>query len=134
MMLASTRVHVVERALKNGCGQCLCPQHELHFTPASPGDSPRSAGRSDPGSFQITTSALGPGACDIFWVSISHSSPELLKVSPTGLQTQMFWGVIIWCWGAQCGVQTAHSLGRTSAIIISLLFVGCPEIWDLSIL
>ena len=39
MGLASTSVHVVERAPQNGCHQCLCPQGQLQLPPASPGDS-----------------------------------------------------------------------------------------------
>lgn len=58
------------------------------MSPASPGDSPRSADGSDLGSFQIAASVLGPGTCEILCatfksgVSISHS--------PAGLQSQMF--------------------------------------------
>ena len=67
---------------------------------ASSGDSPTSASGSDPGSFQITASALGPGVCEILWVpfmsgiSISHSSLPLWKLSPAGFQSQIFWGLI----------------------------------------
>ena len=66
----------------------------------SPGDSPRSAVRSDPESFQITVSASGPRACEIFCapfrseVSIPYSLLGLLKVRPAGLQSQMLWGLI----------------------------------------
>ena len=64
---------------------------------ASPGDSPTSAGRSDPGSFQLTVPALGPRACEILCtpfqsgVSLFHTS--LWKVSPSGLECQTFWGL-----------------------------------------
>ena len=67
---------------------------------ASLGDSTGSAGGSDPTSFQITASALGLGVCEILCVpfksgvSISHSLLALLKVSPTGLQSQTFWGLV----------------------------------------
>ena len=37
----------------------LCSQSELQFPPITLGDSPRSTSRSDLGSFQMTTSALG---------------------------------------------------------------------------
>ena len=57
MELASTSVHVVERAPKNGCCQRLCPQGMLLLPPASLGGSPISATGSDPVSFQITVSA-----------------------------------------------------------------------------
>ena len=65
MANASTNDHVVEGAPKNGCCQCLCLWGELQLPPASLGDSPGSAGRSDPGSYQMTASSLGPGACEI---------------------------------------------------------------------
>ena len=87
----------------NGCHQCLCPQGELQWPSASPGSSPRSAGGSDPGSFQITASALGPGVCEIFCVpfndgvSISYSPLTLPEVSPSCLQSQTFWGLSSWC-------------------------------------
>ena len=44
------------------CHQCLCPQGEPQLPPTSPGDPPRPAGRSVPGSYQITAFALRPGA------------------------------------------------------------------------
>lgn len=59
MVLSSTSVLVVEWAYQNCCHKCLCPQEEHWLPSASPGDSPRSAGVSDPDSFQITTSVLG---------------------------------------------------------------------------
>ena len=83
------------------CCQCLRPQGELQSLPASPGDSPRSAGRTDPGSSQITAFVPGPGVCEIFCVpfkreiSISLSPLGLQKVRPTGLQSQMLWGPIL---------------------------------------
>ena len=79
MVLADISVHVVELASQNRCCQCLCPQGELQLPPASPGDSPGSAGGADPGSFQITASALDLRAREILCapfksgVSISHS-------------------------------------------------------------
>ena len=65
MILASTRVLMVERAPKNGLHECLCLQGELQLLPASLGGSPISASGSDSGSFQVTASALGLGVCDI---------------------------------------------------------------------
>ena len=84
----------------NGCRQSLCLQGELQLPPASWGDSSVLAGLSDPGSFQIIASALGPNVCEILWVSfkhevpISHSPLGLLKVSPTGLKSQRSWGLL----------------------------------------
>ena len=76
-----------------------CPQHESQLPPASLGDSPMSVSGSDPGSFQITVSALGLGACKILCkpfkngVSLSHNPLALPKVSPNDFQRQMFWGL-----------------------------------------
>ena len=65
MVLAHTNVLVVEQAPQDGCQQHLCPQDETQLPPASLGGSPRSAGGFDPGSFQISASALGPRACEL---------------------------------------------------------------------
>ena len=60
--------------------------HVPRFPPASPGGSPRLASRSDPGSLQITASALGSEACEVLCapfkscVSICLSPLALLKV------------------------------------------------------
>ena len=60
---SSARVHVVEAAPKNGYHQCLCPQgSHSRPPPPHPEDSPRPAGRSGPGSYQISAFALGPRA------------------------------------------------------------------------
>ena len=86
MAPASTGVHVVEGAPQNGFCQCLRLQGELQLLPASLGDSLRSECRSDPGSFQMTASALGPNACEVLCepvksgVSISHRPLALLNV------------------------------------------------------
>ena len=58
MILASTGVHVAEKAFQNCFHQYLCPQNELQISPTSPRDTPRSVGGSDLGSFQITASLL----------------------------------------------------------------------------
>ena len=85
--LARNGVQVADKAPQNDCHQCLHPQGELQLPPASPADSPGSAGGSEPGSFQITSSALGPRACEILCapfksgVPISHSPLAIPKVS-----------------------------------------------------
>ena len=97
MVLTSTSVHVVEQAPQNGYHECLCPQGEVQLPPTTPGNLPRSVGGSDPGSFQITASALGATVYTILCVpfksgvSISHSPQGLLKESPTSLQSQILW-------------------------------------------
>ena len=65
MVLTSPSVHVGEQTLNKGFFQCPCPQSELQLPLASLGDSSKVSGKSDPGSFQITTSALSPRACEI---------------------------------------------------------------------
>ena len=86
MVLASSSVHVV----------CPHPQGEFQLPPACPVDSPRPVDGYEPGSFQVTVLALGLRIWDILCmpsksgVSISHSPLGLLKVSPTGLQSQTF--------------------------------------------
>lgn len=88
MACASTSVHVVEGAPRNGCCHCLCPQGELQLSLASPEDSSRIASRSDPGSYCITPPALDPRAFENFCVcplksdiSISPNPLGLLKLS-----------------------------------------------------
>ena len=61
----STGFHGVEQAPKYGCCQCLCPQGEPQLPPTSLGDSSRPAGSSGPGSYEVTTFALGPGAHEV---------------------------------------------------------------------
>ena len=133
---------MVEPAPQNGCNQCLCPQGELQLPPASPGDSPGSACGSDPGSFQMTASALGLGACEILCVpfksgvSVSHSLLALPEVSPSGLKRKVFWELVFLEQDPQLGSPVwgldPSLLGRNLAII--LLFVTHPPgIWVLTI-
>ena len=65
MVLVSINVLMVNKLPKTDCYKCLCPQSEPHLPFTSPGSSPRLAGGSDPGFFQITVSTLGPEACEI---------------------------------------------------------------------
>ena len=93
-------------------------------------------GRSYSGSFQI---AVCPGSQSMqnFCVSLKSGMTTsciflaLFKVSPTCLQSQMFWGLIFLCrtlrLGSLCGAQTLCSLERNSAIVTVPLFVGHPE-------
>lgn len=66
-------------------------------------------------------------------ISVSYSSQVHLCVSPYGLKIQIF-GVFIFpvqgsqSWDSWCRVPILFSLWRTSAIVITLSFVGClPE-------
>ena len=62
--------------------------------PASPQDSPRPAGRSSPGSYQIAAFALGPSACEILCVALQSEVPissrplELPKLSPLAFKVK----------------------------------------------
>ena len=100
MALVSTSVFIMVWAPKTVCCPCLCPLSESQLHPASQGGSPKSASGYDPCSFHITASVQGPIVCEILCVLfmggvfISHSPLALLKVSPTGLQRQIFWGLI----------------------------------------
>ena len=92
MVFASSSVLMVEGAPPSG-GARVCAQDELQLPPASPRDSPRSAGGSDPGSFEITASALGPGAGETLHVCCKSESlfpTALPKLSSMGFQSQMF--------------------------------------------
>ena len=71
-----------------------------HSHPSSSGDPLRLAGRSAPGFYKITSFALGPSAHEILCepfkseIFISPNPVELLQSSPTGLQSQMLWGLL----------------------------------------
>ena len=78
---------------------------------------------SDPGSYQITASALGSKACEILCapfksgISISYSLLALLNVSPTDLQSQMFWGLVFlvqdsWAGEPDMGLRPLTPLGE----------------------
>ena len=134
MVLTTTSVLVVGCTPKNSCCQHLCPQGEFQLPPASLGGSLRSASGSDP-----LKSLLLPWVseyvrfceCPLRVESISYIPLALPKASPAGLQSQMFWGLVFLmqdplAWGVWRGAWTPCFLGKTSAIIIILLFVGCP--------
>lgn len=96
--LAFVSDHMIE-APQSGCHQQLYSQGDVQLLPTFLGDSPGSAARSDPGSYQITASAWAPEHVK-FYVhpltvkSFFPSSFALLKVSPAGLQSQVFWKFI----------------------------------------
>ena len=79
---------------------------------ASPGHSLRSASESDPGSFQITASALGLETCEILCkllksrVSVFYSPQSLLYASSADLQSWMFWALVLLGQNPQAGVPT----------------------------
>ena len=100
MVLISTSFLMVRQPPRNDCFQALCPQWESQLPPASLGGSPRSESVSNSSSFQVTASALGFGMYEVLcapfkcWVSVSYSPLALLYTSPTGLENQMFEGLI----------------------------------------
>ena len=140
MALTSTSVHVVEQAPQNSCCQHLRPQGELQLPPASLGDSPKSAGRSDPSSFQIAASTLGPVVCEILCVpfksGFSFPQPSVFPKSKPCLPSKLN---ILGAHlpdirpRAQSGALILHSLGRTSAIVIILPSMGHPPGYMMSL-
>ena len=112
--------------------------------PASLEGSPRSASGSDPDFFQTTASVLGLRAYEILHVpfksgvSVSYSPSALPKMSPTGFQSQMFWGLISLMQDPQVGCpiwgSDPCSLGRISMVVIFLhLWITNPGMWILTI-
>lgn len=91
MVLASTSVRVVEWAPHNGFCQSLCPQGDLQLPPAFLGDCLRSTGWSDPGSYQMTASAWGPGMCEILCAAfnIEVSIPPPFSGTPRSKCSQI---------------------------------------------
>lgn len=97
MALASTWVQMIEQAPQNGYHQCPSPQDEFLLPLVSLGGSPRSACRSDPGSFQIISSFLGPQSCVTFCVSFKRGIFRVLwlpwKEAPLDF-IKVFWRFI----------------------------------------
>lgn len=59
---------------------------------------------------------------------VSYSPLALLKISPSGFQSQMFWGLIFPVqdpWAAES--QIPQSLGRTSAVVLIPSICGSPS-------
>ena len=93
----------------------------------------RSVCESNPRSFQIIA-CLGLKQCESLLMtfrsgaSVFYTLLDLLHTRSTDLQSQMFWELIFPVQDSLVGSlmlsRTPHSLGRTSAIVIILLFVG----------
>ena len=114
--------------------------------PASPQDSPRPAGRSSPGSYQITAFALGPSACEILCVplqsevSISSRPLELPKLSPLAFKVKCSRGYCppsagprlrSYIWGSELSLLWESLY---TVIIASLWTASTLWVWDLIIL
>ena len=71
--LLITSVHMVERAPKSDCHQCLCPQGELQWPLPLPEtlQDPQ-IGLTDPGFYQITASSLGLRVYEILCVPFKN--------------------------------------------------------------
>ena len=92
--------YVLERTSKNVCHQCLCPQVSCsHLLPFQ--ETPRSSGRSDQA--PIIYLLLPPWVSEYVRllcvpikseVSISPYPLGLWKLSLTGLQSQILWGLV----------------------------------------
>ena len=101
----------------------------MQLLPAFLGYSPGSVGRSDPGSYQITASAWVPEHVR-FYVhpltvkSFFPSSFALLKVSPAGLQSQVFWRLIFLVQDPWAGEPDLSLFGEYLCKVIILQFVG----------
>lgn len=89
--------------LQNYCYQCLCPCSESQPPAAgSVGDPPIQAGRSDPGSYEVTAFPLGFSRSCVRLYDLVCALQERnfcfpqsygsLVIKPSCLQSQMFWG------------------------------------------
>ena len=89
------------RTTQNLHHHCPCPHSEPQLPPTTPEGSPRPSGWSGPGSYEVNALSLGPGAhetlCAPFKndISVSPIPVEFLRSSPTGLQSQMLWGLLL---------------------------------------
>ena len=109
MTLASTSVHVVEGAPINGCCQCLCPRGAAVASCLSGSLSKISVG-SDPGSFQITASALGPGARGI--LCVPFKSGVFISHCPLGLPKEALLAFKAKYSGGSSSLSRTPGLGR----------------------
>ena len=121
---------------QNCCPHCLCPCSEAQLQPASTGDSPILAGKSGSVSYEVTaifpTSWCTRDLVCAFQggVSVSSSPVEFLWSNPTGLQSQILWGLLLLLpdpqsgepvWGSELSLLWEKFWG-----IIIFQFVGCP--------
>lgn len=134
MALDEISIFVVYQAPQNVFCQHVYAQGEFSLASCLSriGGSLRSASGSVSGSFQITASARGLGACEILCAPFRdrvsfpqpHSSPihkPHWPPKPDGLGAL---GARVLGWGAQCEAQTPHSLEIIFAIVIILPFVS----------
>ena len=130
-------VLLLEQAPQNSCCQHLCSQGESQWLSPFPRDSPRSASRSDLGSFQITASVLRLGACEILQLPFKSRVSYFLQLSGFPICSSLWPSKLDVLWAPLVGAWSADScsLERTSEIVIILTFwVTYLEVQVLSIL
>ena len=132
MVLPSTSVITVGWAAQNGCCQCLQHQGESCLSMRVS----KISKWSDPGSFQAIASALVLGAREILHLHFKGWSLYFLYPSgfpefkPCLFSKPDILGAHLPSAGPQAGepnmrLRTPCSSGRTSAVVISLSFLGC---------
>ena len=107
----------------------LVPTVSHSHTPASPGDPPRPAGRSGPGSYEVTAFSLGP--CEHKTLCAPSKSGVSLSLSPveplwSSLQSQMLWGLLLLmpdphAGESEVGLSTLPSVGESLRYIYFLV-------------
>lgn len=127
MVLARVGVRMVERDSKNG-------YHQSHIPRCSPSCTmPLQEMLQDQQvvlaqvSFKLLISLalkLSEILCTPFENSLCLQSPVFLNVSPSGFQSQIFWGISYENRELDVGAETPVSWRRTSMVLIFLLFVG----------
>jgi len=119
------------------------PRVSYSYPFASPWDSASPAGRSGPGSYQITPFAVSLGVCEFLCVPfknegcISPSSVGLLQLSPTGLQSQMLWRLWYWTGPGELDVGLRTPTPMEESLWYNYSPVGgspTQEIWNLNML
>ena len=123
-------VHAVEGASKNGCCQCLCPQGELRFPPASLwGSQDLQSGLT-----QAAVKLLLPWILACVRVCVPPSGVESLfptafwdsrKEVLLAFKAKRCGGLFFRCWWAHRGAQNSV-LWENLCNVIILQFVGCP--------
>ena len=128
-----------------GCCQCLCPYCEPQPPLASAGDPLILAGRSGPVSYGVTvffplvlvhTRLCVPSNSG---VSVSPSPVEVLQSNPTGLQSQILWGLLFPLLGPQAGkpdigLRTFTSVGELWYNCFPVCGSPTQRVWDLILL
>ena len=138
LALSSTSVHMVNKLPQNDCCQCLCPQGELQLPP----DSKRLSriaryvwlGLLSNYCFFPRSQSLWDFVSFKSGVSISHShlfgfpQSKLQWPSKPNVLRAYLPGTGALACGTWYVAQSPCSFGRTSAIVIVVVFVGCSTL------